>query len=221
VGRNSIIKDILKLPFFYMILTFVFMDFANPFLRDNSVLRAITSSLFFISCDVALGNWRLDKNLNFSLILIVLLSTWLNVFVDHRVINTIHPIIAILFLLYSTYKTILIVLMSKVVDLNVVFGSITGYLLFGYVGALLMLIVELLVPGSFTISQSQPLIYQFIYFSFITITSLGYGDILPVTETARSVAAYLSIGGQLYLSILVAIIVGKYMEQKQSKRSSI
>jgi len=52
----------------------------------------------------------------------------------------------------------------------------------------------------------------FFYFSIITMTSLGYGDIIPATDMARTISAYLVLFGQLHLDIQVAIPVGKLIK---------
>ena len=56
--------------------------------------------------------------------------------------------------------------------------------------------------------------YQLTYFSFTTLTSLGFGDVLPLTPPAQSLALLIGITGQLYLTILVAMLVGKYLIQE-------
>ncbi|MGK0391285.1 MAG: voltage-gated potassium channel [Maribacter sp.] len=51
----------------------------------------------------------------------------------------------------------------------------------------------------------------FTYFSFVTLTNLGYGDITPLTPPSQSMALFLAISGQLYLAIVVGILVGKFI----------
>lgn len=55
---------------------------------------------------------------------------------------------------------------------------------------------------------------HFIYFSFVTMSTLGYGDITPVTAPAEAVAILLSVFGPMYLTVLVAMLVGRYMAHK-------
>jgi len=59
--------------------------------------------------------------------------------------------------------------------------------------------------------------HDFIYFSFVTMTTLGYGDIIPVSSLAKSITILVSISGQLYLAILVAMLVGKLLSNPDSK----
>ena len=55
---------------------------------------------------------------------------------------------------------------------------------------------------------------DFIYYAFVTMTTLGYGDITPVGSMARSLSIFFSVTGQLYLTMIIAILVGKYLSQK-------
>jgi len=58
---------------------------------------------------------------------------------------------------------------------------------------------------------------DFIYFSFVTMSTLGYGDITPNVPLARSLAIFFSVAGQLYLTMIIAMLVGKFIGQKTVK----
>ena len=76
--------------------------------------------------------------------------------------------------------------------------------------------LELVDPASFNIKIGKPedyfLIFQ--YYSFVTITTLGYGDITPVTEVAKTFSALEALVGQLYLVVVVAWLVGMHVSRK-------
>jgi uncharacterized membrane protein len=55
--------------------------------------------------------------------------------------------------------------------------------------------------------------HDYLYFSFVTMTTLGYGDITPVSSFAKSVTTLIAVMGQLYLTILVAMLVGKFLSR--------
>ncbi len=82
-------------------------------------------------------------------------------------------------------------------------------------------LIEAVAPGSFgglseqvTDADWNP---DWVYFSFVTLTTLGYGDILPLTFSARSLAYFEAIVGQFYLAVLVAGLVGAYLSEKQGQ----
>ncbi|MEM6966316.1 MAG: ion channel [Bacteroidota bacterium] len=96
------------------------------------------------------------------------------------------------------------------IGVNEIYACITGYMILGVLGAPLFFIIDKTANAAFRIDH-QPEFYDFIYFSFITLTSVGYGDISPVNPIAMSATILLSIAGQLYLTILIAIIIGKFL----------
>ena len=79
------------------------------------------------------------------------------------------------------------------------------------------MLVALTVPGSFagiTAGNVTELLNQLTYFSFVTLTTLGYGDILPLTPIATSLAYLEAVIGQLYIAILIAGLVGTHLSQR-------
>ena len=90
-------------------------------------------------------------------------------------------------------------------------AALGAYLLIGLFFGLAYSVLEKVAPGSFALA-GQPLAGDLreagaIYFSFVTLATLGYGDIVPLTATARGLAVIEAIGGQLYIAVLVARLV--------------
>ena len=97
------------------------------------------------------------------------------------------------------------------VDGNLLLASINIYFALGVVFAMMFGIIDYVFPGSFSISVTgalPPNSTQFMYFSLVTLSTLGYGDILPVSDQARTLAAIEALTGQVYLTIAVARLVG-------------
>ena len=87
-------------------------------------------------------------------------------------------------------------------------GAIFGYLLIASAWALLFRQLEIVHPGSFDLAAGDR-DTQLVYFSLITVTTVGYGDVLPVTAVARIWAALEAVVGTLYIAILIGRIVGE------------
>jgi hypothetical protein len=110
---------------------------------------------------------------------------------------------------------------SRQVDGTMILNAVNGYLIIGILGALLLTIAEIF--ERFVLGIETPLInfagealpefHDYLYFSFVTVTTLGYGDITPANALAKSIVFLLALSGQLYLTVLVAMIVGKYLSR--------
>jgi len=77
------------------------------------------------------------------------------------------------------------------------------------------MVVLFFQPDAFLIEITDASIFhQCLYFSFITITTTGYGDILPLKPIAKTLAIFLALFGQLYLTVIIGILIGKYLSRK-------
>ncbi len=111
------------------------------------------------------------------------------------------------------------------VTTDTIFGGICVYLLLGVAWAEMYQCLEIMQPGSFEISWSAASYetldsaaaqsFRFVYFSFVTLTTLGYGEIFPVSSKAQSLALLEAVSGPLFLAIFVARLVGLHMASLQ------
>jgi hypothetical protein len=106
-----------------------------------------------------------------------------------------------------------VVLSPGSVTRNRVTGALCLYLLLGVLWAVLFAVVELIVPTAFdhgAPAAGDP-IEHFLYYSFVTLTTLGYGDVTPVHPVARTLSYLEAVIGQLYVAVLIASLVGRYV----------
>lgn len=98
---------------------------------------------------------------------------------------------------------------AKVVMTDVLLSATSLYLVIGSAFAALLALVEWAAPGSFVASSGAPIGWQqMLYFSYVTLTTVGYGDITPVGFYAQSIASFEAISGTLYTVILLSRLVG-------------
>ena len=111
--------------------------------------------------------------------------------------------------LLAAAATLRFVVRSPRVDSETVYAALSTYLLAGLFFGVIYSAIEFMTPGSFSgpdaFSEGAA-----IYYSFVTLATLGYGDFLPRTELARGIATFEVIGGQLYLAVMVARLIGAF-----------
>lgn len=118
------------------------------------------------------------------------------------------------FLLLSIWCTLTQVASDHDVSANRLVGAISLYLMLGVLWAIGYTAIEMISPGSFTgVTTIGPLGWSsdWLYLSFVTMTTLGYGDITPDTPIARVFTYLQALFGQFYVAILVAGLVGAYI----------
>jgi hypothetical protein len=104
-----------------------------------------------------------------------------------------------------------------------VIGGIAGYLLIGFAWPLAYQLLEEKVPGAIHFEPGLPAALtqqagHWIYFSFVTLTTVGYGDVQPVHPVARTLAVSEALVGQLYIAILIATLVGMALQTRSEPR---
>jgi hypothetical protein len=118
-----------------------------------------------------------------------------------------------------TVEIILQVWGVKQVNHNVIYGLVCGYISLGLVAFFLVLGIEVAHPGSFSglpgNADKGTMIDALLYYAFITLMTIGYGDMAPLTPIAQKAAMLIGLTGQFYLVILTAVVVEKYMGDRK------
>jgi voltage-gated potassium channel len=119
-----------------------------------------------------------------------------------------------LFFLISSLRLVALLAQVPRVNLEVLAGAAAGYLLLGLTGGMVATATEVLRPGSFSVprgSGHEMLVDRLTYFSFTTIGGLGFGDILPGNALGERFAILLSVASTLYLTVLMALLLGRFL----------
>ena len=208
--------------FFYLLIALLVFLIAFPLADDfvigsAPVVRAILFSTVLIIGVRSLQGSGLLFSAGISLVVVgVILSI-----AATRFLSDIFQYGALLsligFLLVAFTHTIREVVFGTAINVNRLVGAVCVYLLFGVIWALSYSVLEFTVPGSFAgfeTSVDRGWDSEWLYFSFVTMTTLGYGDLLPISATARALAYMQAVFGQFYVAVLVAGLVGAYIGQK-------
>ena len=209
--------------FLYLLLGLMFLLLAMPLFRDITGMHQSLFSELAFSVFLIIGVWSLHGSRRWFLaaILLVALGAGCNLLALYG------AGIGFTYLSLSGYFIFMLLTISiaasqifrqGTADMNNIIGAICVYLLLGVIWSLVYVFVNLLIPGSFSGRISGTAFNQlqdFMYYSFVTLTTLGYGDIVPVKAAARALATFEAIVGQFYIAILVAGLVAAYMTRTQ------
>ena len=143
-------------------------------------------------------------------------------------VSTGHAIGAAFFVVMAG-KIVFSVVKSQRLSIDGVFGAVCGYLLLGLAWALAYEMIYATHPDSFQIAPAAAQQIQrsgesrhlFVYYSFVTLTTLGYGDVTPTSTPARTLSWFEAMTGQLYLTVLIAGLVGAMVAARPTPNSLV
>ena len=131
---------------------------------------------------------------------------------------------AILFLAYTVVTLLRSVLRAQSVTPDTIYGAISVYLLMALLWGSAYLLLETLQPGALALDSARHPNHRIdwfdcMYFSFVTLTSTGFGDMVPITAQSRSLSILEAVSGIMYVAVLVARLVGLYSSTKADFRA--
>jgi voltage-gated potassium channel Kch len=154
---------------------------------------------------------------------IALIMVWIGDAMDLPVIKGISKGINIILYVFIVINLVRQASEAKKVSPTVILESINAYLMIGLVFSIMVALMMVVNSGSFSFSNlnagtvsPDTLNHQIIYYTFITLTTVGYGDVVPITSEAKSLAMMICVTGQLYIAVVIALLVGKYISQEKS-----
>jgi len=184
-------------------------------------LYSILYSLVFIATVITT-----DRNRKKFLFLAIAAAViqWVSVIFRFSSIFGISAIANLVFFTLSVGSAIRQVASAKDVTVRVILESIIGYLLVGLIFSMFVSLIMAFDNGAFSFSKidlndpSHPSrLSEFIYFSFITMCTVGYGDVVPLEPYSRSLTVLICVTGQLYIAVIIALLVGKYSAERSRK----
>jgi Ion channel len=147
-------------------------------------------------------------------------------------------VVTTLFLLYVGIIVFCDVIHASRVNMQTILGSICVYLTIGTLWAMIYAGIEISAPGSFNVGgvptteiieemrrkeggESNSHFDEYIYYSYVTLTTLGYGDLTPRSRAAKAMASLEAIVGQIYLTVLVARLVGLHIAFQMERNAAL
>ena len=204
-------------------LTALFVSF--PFIESlpsGALIESILLTVVLVSALLAIATRRRILIVAALLALPALIGRWLNHYRPDLVPPEVFLIGGIVFGLFVVGNLLRFVLNAPSVNTEVLCASISAYLLLGLLWTLGYWLIAELVPDAFafnasTVADRSMKGLNGLYFSFITLSTVGYGDITPVSKVARMLAAAEATTGLLYVAVLIARLVALHATRKSNE----
>jgi len=210
---------------FSLLLLSTVLTLVLPAFSGNGLLSAIlfvvaVSFLFVQSMVVANVRKSRKRLLRIIVLTMILLSVLEPAGIDSIYIVVIKMTFFVAFFIFVIFYLIRFITRSATVDKNVLITSINVYLLSGIIGASLCMVFYRIYPDAYTFPSymDPPVFVNFLYYSFITMSTVGYGDVTPRIPETQTLAYFISITGQLYVAIIIAFLIGKLLMQGNQKK---
>jgi hypothetical protein len=218
-ARIDDVRPWYKSRFVYLIVAIISMIAVTPFLQGYVAIRILMDIFFsaiFLAAIFSISDRKRLRAFGAILALPTIVSLWTTYFMVNDAVFMVGRIFGILFFGFAIVQILQFIFRAKDVTKDVIFAAIVVYLLMPMMWSFIYGLLEVLQPGSFNIPAAH--IHEsrrlFMYFSFVTITTLGYGDITPLAERATSFAILEAVIGQIYLVVVVAWLVGMHVSRK-------
>jgi len=223
IFRTDFARHIYYHRYLYLLAATILQVFLVSFFtnRENLLINEITFSIFMLA---NLNFVRHNRKFVIILLVFAIVSVAM-VWVPTQSglgqqIFAIEHLIIILFISTIIYLIIKQIIDSKTVSLNMILGVITIYILFGMIAGECNQLIYHFNHDAFSGSLDPSDNADLRYYSYVTITTLGYGDIAPVSQLARAGAVFFSLVGQIYLAVVIALIVGKYVSHSDKREGN-
>lgn len=213
--------------FVYLLLGLLVVLVAGPIVFEftNQPMPLISQLAFTLT--LLIGLWSLMEARAWfvtGIVLVVsdIVLTVIYLTTGSLLVDTLTLIIEMSFCALSLLFALDHVLFDDKMDFNRIVGAICVYLLLGLLLGQANKLIFIYVPGSFNgldATEAAGEGFTIIYYTFVTMTTLGYGDISPEAPLARVLAYLAAIAGQFYIAILVAMLVSQYINQMNKRKA--
>jgi len=200
-----------------LLLTLLFLIVVAPSIRFGMpwLVVELMFDLILLSGVYSVGPGR--HNWPFLVMTMVTLGArWSELLLDFSVLDVTALALTAIWLCYAISIIVTHLFQTRDVTLDTILGAVVTYLLAAVAFGVVFQIIETRSPGSFSglpddMGNRGEVSSTMLYFSFVCITTMGYGDIVPISNLARPLAVLEGVFGQLYLAVMIARLVGLHL----------
>lgn len=214
-----------KYRFFYLLISLLAMIAVQPLegiLGKFRLILDIVTAVILISAINTVGRKWKEILVGVVLAAPMLVAIWSKYFLVSRRVVITGLLCGSVFFVYVIGVIVGFIASQKWITRDMILGAAVVYLLMALMWSTLYGALEMIRPGAFLMGEGHHPSHQstFLYFSLVTLTTLGYGDIYPVTSAARTFAILEALIGQFYLVFVVARLVGVHTAQSTAERDA-
>ena len=205
-----------------LLVALVVLLISAPFVEElegGHLILSVLFSLVLLAGVFAVANRKRSLAIALVLAIPAITTRWINQLRPDLVHPAVFLVCALMLLAFVIGHLLHFTLSAPVVTVDVLCASIAAYLMLGLMWTVAYWLVDQLTPGgafSFNTNRGAQSMNGFtgFYFSFVTLSTVGYGDITPVSQAARWLAAMEAMTGLLYVAVLIARLVSLYSSAK-------
>jgi hypothetical protein len=201
-----------------VVLLFVVSPFVE-LIPGGNLIETVLITLVLVMGVLAVGRRRRTLVVAVILALPAFIGKWVNHFRPDWVPTEVFLVTGLLFVIFVVAHLLGFILRAPRVNSEVLCAGISTYLLLGLSWSFAYLLVAQLAPDAFFLNNGTTTGHSLhgadaFYFSLITLSTVGYGDIIPVSNVARMLAAMEAITGSLFVAVLIARLVALYSSER-------
>jgi len=202
----------------FLLITILCFIIGGPFVDDIfqfEVIPDVFLTIVFIFGIYAIS--REKRNIYIGLVLAapMFVAIWSSHLFKSLELFAIGQLIGAFFVGFVISLLVKFIFHEKEVTKEIIYAAVVVYLLIGIMWSFAYFILDYFHPDSFSFPENtSPNVYRYLYFSYVTLTTLGYGDVAPLTNKAGSLVILEAIIGQIYLVVIVAWLVGMHVSRR-------
>lgn len=210
--------------FLFLFISLMLYFLVPPFFIDTPHRMHIISALFSLMLLISVYAIEMNKrilHIGMALALFLFAVRWLGVLHELGVrLVLFETSVTCVFFALTSVAVINYIIRSEEVTASTIFGAICGYLLMGLTWSFLHSLIFIVNPEAYhfpvNVIHDKPIgTLNFIYFSFINLSTVGYGDITPVSHVARTFSWLEAVTGQIYLTVWIARLIALHITREK------
>jgi voltage-gated potassium channel len=213
---------------FSLLLAATFMVLILPAFATKGLMNEIlfVFSLSFLLAQsmivASAGKSKKRAWVRYAIVILMIIIFWMEpIGYQSQFLDSMRLMLLATFFVFVAFYLVKFMRKAGEVNVNVIITAVNLYLLMGIISASLVFIFYKVLPGAYNFPSyiSDPNFVNFTYYSFITMSTVGYGDITPRLPQTQTLAYLIAVTGQLYVAIIMAFLVGKLLMHKSENKA--